>query len=107
LPRFAARIWGKRTVMAEFKPVCPYCRHCYRQAKAGRAVNGNQRYQCQDCKRTYVRENRRFRYSPDLRLKAIELRSDGLTYRQIASLLDVNHQTIANWVAYVRDKKAI
>lgn len=85
-------------VISTPKPVCPDCHGFHRQTKAGMAVNGNQRYQCQDCKRFYVGENRRFRYSADVRAKAVEMHSNGLAYRHIARLLDVNHQTVSNWI---------
>jgi transposase-like protein len=85
--------------MSTYTPTCPDCKHCHRQTKAGFATNGNQRYQCQDCGRYYVRENRRFRYPADLRAKAVEMHSGGLAYRRIADLLAVNHQTITNWIA--------
>lgn len=85
--------------MNTFNPVCPDCNQSHRQTKAGLAVNGNQRYQCQDCGRYYVRENRRFRYPAPLRARAVDLHNNGMACRQIARLLEVNHQTVANWVA--------
>lgn len=92
--------------MTNFQPACPDCHHDYRQTKAGLAVNGNQRYQCQDCGRYYVRENRRYRYPADLRAKAVELHNSGLPYRRIANVLAVNHQTVANWIASAASKKS-
>lgn len=84
--------------MITYAPHCPECQRSHRQVKAGRAVNGNQRYKCQDCKRTYVQENRRFRFPSELRAKAVEMFQAGLSYRQIGRLLDVNHQTVASWL---------
>ena len=84
--------------MTTYEPSCPICKGIHRQTKAGLAVNGNQRYQCQDCKRYYVQENRRYRYPAELRRKATEMYAAGMRYRQIARELCVNHQTVANWI---------
>ena len=84
--------------MIAFQPVCPLCNGEHRQTRAGLAVNGNQRYQCQDCKRYYVQENRRYRYPVELRRKAMEMHASGSGCRQIARELYVNHQTISNWL---------
>ena len=61
-------------------------------------MNGNQRYQCQDCKRFYMSENRRYRYPASLRQRAVELYCSGIRLREIARMLSVNHQTIAKWI---------
>ena len=84
--------------MDDYVPVCPACRTSHRQTKAGKATNGNQRYQCQDCKRYYVQDNRRFRYPENVRQRALELHTMGMALRQIARELCVNHQTVANWL---------
>jgi transposase-like protein len=84
--------------MSALTPVCPHCQSRYRQTKAGRGGNGNQRYQCQDCKRYYVAVNRRYRYPVAVRQEAANLFRQGLCCREIARRLSVNHQTIANWV---------
>ena len=84
--------------MVTMNPVCPLCRSAHRQTRAGRAANGNQRFQCQDCKRFYTYENRRYRYPITTRQKAVELYCEGIHVREIARLLDVNHQTIAKWI---------
>ena len=79
-------------------PVCPAC-HCkHRQTKAGRTSTGTQRYQCQDCKRHYCAENRRFRYPLALRQQAACLYESGIPLRQIARMFSINHQTVVNWV---------
>lgn len=92
--------------MNSFTPVCPTCRHSHRQTKAGIAVNGNQRYQCQDCKRYYVKENRRYRYPVELRQRAVEMYREGLRCRQIARELELNHQTVINWIAEAGAKRS-
>jgi len=79
-------------------PVCPACRSKYRQTKAGRTSHGTQRYQCQDCKRHYCAQNLRYRYSLAVREQATHLYATGISLRQIARMLSVNHQTVDNWI---------
>lgn len=80
------------------RPVCPACGSRFRQTRAGKTLYGDQRYQCQDCKRYYSMHNRRYRYPEDVRRKAVDLREAGCSLRQIAQQLAVNHQTVSNWV---------
>ena len=87
-------------------PICPACRSRHRQTRAGRTASGTQRYQCQDCKRHYCAENRRYRYPLALRQQAICLYRDGRSLRQIARLFSVNHQTVINWVKTDADQSA-
>jgi transposase-like protein len=87
-----------RVDRVETAPVCPVCHSKHRQTKAGRTSSGTQRYQCQDCKRHYCAENRRYRYSPAVRQQAAHLYANGISLRQIARIFSVNHQTVDNWV---------
>jgi transposase-like protein len=82
----------------EVVPVCPACHSRHRQTRAGRTATGTQRYQCQDCKRHYCAENRRYRYPLELRQQAASLYQNGYSLRQIARTFAVNHQTVTNWV---------
>lgn len=87
-------------------PICPACRSRHRQTKAGRTTSGTQCYQCQDCKRHYCAENRRYRYPLALRQQAANLYRDGISLRQIARRFSVNHQTVINWVRTNADRNA-
>ncbi len=88
-------------------PICPACRSRHRQTRAGRSASGTQRYQCQDCKRHYCAENRRFRYPLALRQQAVRLYANGHSLRYIARTFAVNHQTVNNWVRSDRDETVI
>lgn len=79
-------------------PICPACGCRHRQTKAGRTGTGTQRYQCQNCKRHYCAENRRYRYPLELRKQAASLYANGQSLRQIARTFSVNHQTVVNWI---------
>jgi transposase len=37
-------------------------------------------------------------YPDDMRRQAVELYIDGLNFRRIARILEISHQTVANWV---------
>lgn len=50
------------------------------------------------CHRKYTPQPKDRGYPDDMRRKAIELYSDGLNFRRIARLLEISHQTVANWV---------
>jgi transposase-like protein len=78
--------------------LCPACQSRHRQTKAGRTVNGAQRYQCQDCKRYYSPINQRYRYPSGMREQAARWHAAGKSLRQIARDLDVNPQTVVNWL---------
>jgi transposase-like protein len=84
--------------IVEPAPVCPACHSKHRQTRAGRTSTGTQRYQCQDCKRHYCVENRRFRYPLAMRRQAAGLYRSGFSLRQIARKFSVNHQTVVNWI---------
>lgn len=89
----------------EVEPVCPGCHSRHRQTKAGHTASGTQRYQCQDCKRHYCAENRRYRYPLALRQQAANLHRQGLSLRQIARAFSVNHQTVTNWIRALGDQE--
>ena len=80
------------------KAACPSCRSSHRQTRAGRTPSGTQRYQCQDCKRHYCVENKRYRYPLAMRQQAVCLYDSGASLREIARTFAVNHQTVVNWV---------
>ncbi len=77
---------------------CPYCQATENQIKAGRTKAGSQRYRCKSCQRRYTPEPKLRGYPEAIRLQAIRLYADGMNLRRIARQLQVNHQTVANWV---------
>jgi transposase-like protein len=67
--------------------------------KAGRNASGTQRFQCKACKRYTTVERKANGYGLEMRQQAIRLHLDGNGVRQISRLLQVNHQTVANWIS--------
>lgn len=77
---------------------CPYCHSQERQVKNGKQASGSQRWKCQPCGRKYTPEPKAHGYPESLRQQAVKMAVDGLNYRRIGRLLEVNHKTVMNWV---------
>jgi transposase-like protein len=81
---------------------CPNCKATTKQHKIGRTKAGSQRYRCQPCGKRYTPAPKAQGYDESLRRQAVKLYGDGLNFRRIARQLEVNHQTVINWVnAYI------
>lgn len=78
--------------------MCPKCRQKTNQTKAGFTPAGSQRLKCAHCHLRYTPTAKETGYDEEVRLQALQLRLEGFTLRQIGRMLDVNHQTIANWM---------
>jgi insertion element IS1 protein InsB len=77
---------------------CPYCHSSSRQVKAGHNPTGSQRFQCQHCRRAYTPEPNPAGYPDEIRQQAVRLYLDGNNFRRIGRILQVNHQSVINWV---------
>ena len=80
-------------------PCCPKCGSDKRQAKAGRSPSGSVRFHCHACDKDYAPHPKPKGYPASVRHEAVRLFVEGLSFRRIARLLGVNHQSVANWVA--------
>jgi transposase-like protein len=79
-------------------PTCPACGSTLRQTKEGKDAKGRQRFQCQQCARFYILAPQPRGYEADLRHQAVRLYVEGLSFRKIARILSVHHQTVINWI---------
>ena len=77
---------------------CPYCQSDEQQIKDGLNGSSSQRYRCKSCGRRHTPEPTAQGYDQALRQRAVELYIDGMNFRRIARHLNVNHQTVINWV---------
>lgn len=77
---------------------CPHCHGTHRQPKWGRTACGSQKHRCQDCRLTYTPAPQKNGYPDGLHHEAVTMSLDGLNQRRIARLLEVNHQSVANWL---------
>jgi transposase-like protein len=84
--------------MDESRLTCPKCYEPNRQAKDGRTAAGSQRYRCGRCGCRYTPFPQSNGYDEEVRFQALQLYLEGLSMRQIARLLEVNHQSVANWM---------
>lgn len=81
------------------KPICPRCEQNQAVVKAGMNVaTGSQRYRCQQCRRYFTVERKARGHDPKLREQALKLALEGNSYRAIGRLLNIHHQSVANWV---------
>jgi transposase-like protein len=77
---------------------CPYCQATQGQVKNGFNRSGTQRWLCRTCQRVYTPQPKTNGYDDAIRLEAVRLYLDGMNLRRIARTLQVNHQSVANWV---------
>lgn len=84
--------------MSQQLPTCPKCHQNERQVKDGRTAAGSQRYRCRLCKCRYTPDPKERGYDEEIRLQALQLFLEGVSLRQVSRILEVNHQSVANWV---------
>ena len=77
---------------------CPKCLSTETQNKDGRTAAGSQRYKCKRCGHRYTPTHKEKGYDEEIRLHALTLYLEGVSLRGVARILDVNHQSVANWV---------
>lgn len=54
---------------------------------------------CKGCGCRYTPVPRERGYDEEVRLQALTLHLEGISLREIGRLLDVNHQSVANWIS--------
>ena len=79
-------------------PSCPRCHQDIRQNKDGFTPAGSQRYRCKLCGCRYTPQAKDRGYDEEIRFHALSLHLEGVSLRTISRILDVNHQTVANWI---------
>ena len=77
---------------------CPKCRIQEYQIKDGFTPAGSQRCRCKSCGCRYTPEAKDRGYDEEVRLQALTLHLEGNSLREISRLLDVHHQSVANWI---------
>ena len=84
--------------------VCRSCRNQNEQIKSGRNRSGTQRFMCRGCGKTTTPEPKERGYSEQVREKAVRMYVEGNNFRRIGRLLDVNHQSVVNWINAYHEK---
>jgi transposase-like protein len=77
---------------------CPKCFRNVRQTKDGHTQAGSQRYRCRACGCRYTPYPQEQGYDEEVRFEALQLYLEGMSMRAVARKLDVNHQSVANWM---------
>lgn len=79
--------------------VCPKCQTAVKQIKDGFTPAGSQRYRCKLCACRYTPMAKDRGYNEEVRLQALMLHLEGISLREIGRILEVNHQSVANWIS--------
>ena len=74
---------------------CKYC-GSDRINNSGKVNNGNQRYLCRDCKRTFTITKRK--YSEEYKLKIIKMYLENMGIRSIERLEKIPNTTVLKWI---------
>jgi transposase-like protein len=77
---------------------CPKCFRNTRQIKDGHTQAGSQRYRCRLCGCRYTPFPQEQGYNEEIRFEALTLYLEGMSMREVARVLEVNHQSVANWM---------
>lgn len=77
---------------------CPRCYNADEQIRDGKTPAGSQRMRCKLCGCRYTPDPKEHGYDEEVRLQALTLHFEEVSLREIGRLLDVNHQSIANWI---------
>ena len=77
---------------------CPKCHSQQQQVKDGFTPSRSQRYRCKRCGCRYTPYPKEQGYNEEVRLQALRLHLEGMSLRAISRILQVNHQTAANWI---------
>lgn len=75
--------------------ICPKCKG--KKCVKNGFVRNKQRYLCKKCKYNFTK-NTCWKYSDEIRQKAIKLYLEGNGFRKIERLMCVSHVSVINWV---------
>ena len=84
-------------------PTCPHC-HTATLVKDGLNPSGSQRYTCKTCQRTHTPEPKPNGYPAAVREQAVRLYLQGMGIRAIGRVLNINHQSVTNWINRASDR---
>ncbi|GCE15003.1 tetratricopeptide repeat protein [Tengunoibacter tsumagoiensis] len=104
LPRertFTSRREGstEQSTVVSATPACPQCQQTTGVLKRGKNRSGSQRLYCQTCQ-LYFTPAPSIRQADQARkAEAMALAEQGMSYRRIASLMGVHHQTVSAWIS--------
>jgi transposase-like protein len=80
---------------------CPNCGIC--SPRSGFSQNGLQRYQCRPCNYRYTCNTQRRKFTKYYLAKALQLFLEGLTYKTIAEILDLDRNVVSKHLDPYKD----
>ena len=75
---------------------CPKCQSSHNKKNGFR--RGKQSYKCKDCGYQFVENPISRKYPPEVKQICLKMYLNGLGFRAIARVTDIDHTTIINWV---------
>jgi transposase-like protein len=78
---------------------CNKCGKSEWVSRAGRNRSGTQRYRCNNCQRYFTPDPKPQGCDPQTRQLALKLALEGMSNRAIGRVLNINNQSVANWLA--------
>lgn len=82
---------------------CPKC-HSRDIIKSG-LIRGKQRYMCKECGRQFTIGKLKSGYDETVRKQAMKLYMEGMGFRGIERVMQISHNTVANWVKEAGKKR--
>jgi transposase-like protein len=79
-------------------PTCPHCQATEKQVKAGKNPSGSQRFLCKRCGKKYTPAPNLNGYPDEIRKRVVLMALEGKSFRAIARSMDINAQTVVNWI---------
>lgn len=79
---------------------CPRCSSS--NIRLNGLIRDKQRLFCKSCSYNFTVDKLGKNYAPKYKIKAIQLYLEGLSYREIGRLLNINHGTIRNWIKAIK-----
>ncbi|GLV54265.1 tetratricopeptide repeat protein [Dictyobacter sp. S3.2.2.5] len=80
-------------------PACPHCQLTTEIIKSGKNRSGSQRFHCRACQLSFTPQPSMRKPDQVRKTEALVLAKQGISYRRIASLLGVHHQTVSAWIS--------
>jgi tetratricopeptide (TPR) repeat protein/transcriptional regulator with XRE-family HTH domain len=88
-------------------PACPRCQQTTEVLKSGKNRSGSQRFRCRACQLYFTPAPGVRQPDQSRKAEALALAEQGMSYRRIASLLGVHHQTVSAWVSSPGTQKVV
>ncbi len=80
-------------------PACPQCQQTTEMIRSGKNRSGSQRFRCRRCQLYFTPAPSIRQPDQSRKAEALALAEQGMSYRRIASLLGVHHQTVSAWIS--------